>query len=423
MLRAPFFSQSRAGNFCTGYGQGCINCGSRDRSGDRGKDCGCGQGESGCQECGVCATCGAQVPCGPPALKVAPASEPEITSRFKYAAQVFAAAVVSHCESASGQVAPQQLIQTWLQTYCQHLRSQMEATKSFMHLHQIMNAAQQILIEGSCRVEPPSNLISRFGGLSSEQQEAHSQHLIKSSQSGASSESTHAVQAAMVSKLVCTLTATQPPRDSASQKLINDFLDAVNRVSCCVDEPLQQNELKWSVSPSMQGCGTECSSSHSGDGNCLVCGLGWSPHNGHNCTRSPFAGRRGSWLSSSRAAPVASVHVEKSPGMIKASFDPKSTDMLGIQSDSPLDSNPDKEVGTIITFDIVHSSASTPRVIVGLSLTPPPLTAPVAAKVSLGLDLGNLNFIGNVEIGEDNPAFRLSDRLKMSLSLSPSVIK
>jgi hypothetical protein len=297
----------------------------------------------------------------------------------------------------------------------------MLATKSFMQLHQIMNAAQQILIDGSCRVEPPVNLISRFGNLTYEQQEAVSSDLLSVEQSLASSAHARAVQADVTS-LVLELSESQPPRDFASQKIVSDFLSAVKRVSDFVDKPLQDKELKWCSRPTVQGCGLDCSQSHSGDGNCLVCGHGWGPHNGHTCARAPFAGRRGSWVSSLRVAPPASVHMDASPGTIKVSLDPKNCEMEGIQSESSLESDLDREVGTVITFNIIHNSATAPKIIVGLSSTPPPLMAPVAANISLGLDLGNLKFIG-IEKGKDSDGVKLAGQLKKALSISPSVIK
>ena len=42
---------------CTGFGKGCVNHGGRDRSADKGKDCGCGGGDSGCANCGMCKSC------------------------------------------------------------------------------------------------------------------------------------------------------------------------------------------------------------------------------------------------------------------------------------------------------------------------------------------------------------------------------
>ena len=39
------------------------------------------------------------------------------------------------------------------------------------------------------------------------------------------------------------------------------------------------------------GCGADCNTSHSGQGNCLVCGSGWGNHGGHRCR----SGTRGSW--------------------------------------------------------------------------------------------------------------------------------
>ena len=48
--------------FCTGYGRRCIHCRSNDRSGDAGKVCGCGGGQSGCRKCGMCSACCTSIP-------------------------------------------------------------------------------------------------------------------------------------------------------------------------------------------------------------------------------------------------------------------------------------------------------------------------------------------------------------------------
>ena len=40
---------------CTGYGPGCVSAGRPDRN--PGTTCGCGSGDSGCSECGVCRAC------------------------------------------------------------------------------------------------------------------------------------------------------------------------------------------------------------------------------------------------------------------------------------------------------------------------------------------------------------------------------
>lgn len=45
---------------CTGYGVDCVNQGQADRN--PGTACGCGAGDSGCSECGVCRTCAAEAP-------------------------------------------------------------------------------------------------------------------------------------------------------------------------------------------------------------------------------------------------------------------------------------------------------------------------------------------------------------------------
>jgi hypothetical protein len=51
---------------CTGYGAGCCECTGKDRSGDKGKECGCGAGKSGCSNCGQCEKCGANSRCSVP---------------------------------------------------------------------------------------------------------------------------------------------------------------------------------------------------------------------------------------------------------------------------------------------------------------------------------------------------------------------
>jgi hypothetical protein len=51
------------------------------------------------------------------------------------------------------------------------------------------------------------------------------------------------------------------------------------------------------------GCGSECTSSHSGGENCLVCRRPWSNHSGHNC-QAPFSGMRGSWPSKDGKGPT-----------------------------------------------------------------------------------------------------------------------
>jgi hypothetical protein len=45
-------------SFCTGYYGSCVRCTGQDRSNDKGKDCGCGGGKSGCRKCGQCDKCG-----------------------------------------------------------------------------------------------------------------------------------------------------------------------------------------------------------------------------------------------------------------------------------------------------------------------------------------------------------------------------
>ncbi len=411
------------GSFCTGYGQKCCRCGDIDRSADRGRRCGCGVGRSGCKDCGVCESCGAQVPCNPPAPSDAPAPEEDICVRLNYAAQVFAAAVVSHCRDA-GDSTPLQLCDAWSKTSYQRLQSHVTAAKTLSQVQHILVGAQQILLQGSALVVPPVSLISRFGSLTFEEQEAFiSDHqLMCSLPSGDFFKALSATQAESTSTLARQLIAVHPPKDSESREVVNNFLDAVKRVSDCTDDlPLLGRSPQWgAVFSHCQGCGPECSQSHSHDGNCLVCDNSWHVgHSGHTCQRAPFSGRRGSWRSSSSGASVVPLHAEElSPGTVKVSLDPKSGQMEGAQSDAPLP-HPDKEIGTVITLNITHSSSSTPQVIVGLTQIPPPLKAPIAPRVSVGLDLGGMKFIGKAEEAQD----KLAANLKLAVSISPSVIK
>jgi hypothetical protein len=352
----------------------------------------------------------------------ASASEDEICVRLNYAAQVFAAAVVSHCHDAVDST-PQQLCEAWTKTYNQRLQSQVTAAKTSLQVQQILMGAQKILLQGSALVAPPASLISRFGSLTFEEQQAFiSDHqLMCSLPSGDIFKVMRATQAESISTLVRQLIAVHPPKDSESHQVINCFLDAVNEVSDCTDLSLQGKSLQWGACVAIQGCGPECSQSHSGDGNCLVCGNGWhGGHSGHNCQHAPFSGRRGSWLSSSNGAPVVPLHVEKIyTGTVKMSLDPKSSQIEGVQSDTPLRIDPDKEIGTVITFNIAHSHSSSPKVIVGLTQIPPPLKAPIASRISIGFDLGDMKFIGKADQAPD----KLVADLKLAVSISPSVIK
>jgi hypothetical protein len=353
----------------------------------------------------------------------APASEEDISVRLNYAAQVFAAAVVSHCRDA-GDLSPLQLCDAWSKTSYQRLQSQVTAAKTLSQVQRILVGAQHILLQGSALVVPPVSLISRFRSLTFEEQEAFiSDHqLMRSLPSGDFFEVLSATQAESTSTFVRQLIAVHPPKDSESHEVVSCFLDAVKRVSHCTDDLLlQRKSFQWdAVFSHSQGCGPECSQSHSHDGNCLVCGNGWhGGHNGHTCRHDPFSGRRGSWLSSSSGAPVVPLHAEESsPGTVKVSLDPKSGQKEGTQSDTPLP-HPDKEIGTVITFNITHSSSSTPKVIVGLTQIPPPLKAPIESRVSVGLDLGGMKFIGKAKEAQD----KLAADLKLAVSISPSVIK
>jgi hypothetical protein len=66
--------------------------------------------------------------------------------------------------------------------------------------------------------------------------------------------------------------------------------------------------------PVPQGCPSTCSRDHSSHGNCLNCGRGWGPHNGHTCTQE-HNGQRGSWRDPSNpaVAPPQSVILTTAP--------------------------------------------------------------------------------------------------------------
>jgi hypothetical protein len=393
-----------------------VRCGSNDRTADRGKVCGCGRGKSGCQDCGVCEKCGVQVPCGPPPAKPKVVSQPEAAARFIYVSQVLASAVQSHLLGLlSGDMTALQFFQTWQQRFFLHLRRHMTTTRSFLQAFEITDAAQRILIEGSGLPEPPSSLIFRFGSLTFDEKETVSSALLRTDRSGPKSGLKEQAQADLTSTLLRDLIALQPPTDSESQELVHVFLAAVDKVAQSADSFHQHTTLKWDVRTAIQGCGPECSQSHSGDGNCLVCGHGWGPHNGHTCARDPFSGRRGSWLTSSQQN-VRPPQIEVTPDIIKVTFDPKSGISEGIQSEVPIQSNADQELGTIITFNITHSAASAPKVMVGLTSTPPPLSGSVASRFVLGLDLGALQIIG----GKAKQNATETQKLRKAMSLSQS---
>jgi hypothetical protein len=200
---------------------------------------------------------------------------------------------------------------------------------------------------------------------------------------------------------------------SESEKRGEAFIEAVNKVARSSDVPQERKVLKWNIRPAVRGCGPDCSLDHDEDGDCLVCGEDWGEHGGHTCNQAPFSRSRGSWLTSSQQASSPPQVMETTPDSIKMTFDPKSGITEGMQSEVAIESNCDKEVGTIVTFNITHSSASTPKVILGLTRTPPPLTEPIVPKIALGLDLGNLAIIGGdvkhpVDIGMFRKALSFS---------------
>ena len=63
---------------CTGFGRGCVHCGAKDRAGDRGKECGCGGGNSGCGACGMCEACARTRPGGCPGSTVAAMAQVQV---------------------------------------------------------------------------------------------------------------------------------------------------------------------------------------------------------------------------------------------------------------------------------------------------------------------------------------------------------
>ncbi len=357
----------------------------------------------------MCEQCGAQVPCGPPPAKSEEVSQPDSAARFFYVSQTLASAVQTRFRGHFSA----EIFQTWHQRFLPHLRRLMTTTRSFLQVLEITDAAQRILIEGSGLTEPSSSLISRFGSLTFEQKEAASSELLRTVRSETQSQPKKRAQSDLTSTLLRDLIALQPPTDSESQKLVDIFLAAVDKVAQSADSLHSHSKLKWDVRTCTRGCGPECSQSHSQDGNCLVCGHGWGPHNGHTCSRDPFSGRRGSWLTSSQQH-IRPLHVDVTPDVIKVTFDPKSGSPEGIQSEVPIESNPDKELGTIITFNITHSAASAPKVMVGLTSAPPPLSSSVASRFVLGLDLGALQIIGGMARKD------ATEHLRKAISISQS---
>ena len=320
--------------------------------------------------------------------------EIEAAARFHYASHVLASAVVSHAQGlVSGSMPAAQWFETSRQRFSLLLQRLMTNSSSWLQVLKIFDAAQLILIEGSDVPEPPEFLIRRFGSLGLEQKQTASSDILRASLSGTSSGLKESVQEDFTSKLLRGFVALLPPNPfllfSESEKRGEAFIEAVNKVARCSDALQERNVLKWSIRPTVRGCGPDCSRSHNEDGNCLVCGLGWGPHNGHMCTVSPFSRSRGSWVTSSQQASSPPQVMETTPDSIKMTFDPKSGITEGMQSEVAI------ERGTTITYNITHSAASTPKVILGLTRTPPPLTDPIVPKVALGLDLGELTIIGD----------------------------
>ena len=66
--------------YCTGYGKSCVRVAGRDRSCDKGRDCGCGTGCPGCMHCGMCKKCCADTsaPAQPPAPNMGADHAPEL---------------------------------------------------------------------------------------------------------------------------------------------------------------------------------------------------------------------------------------------------------------------------------------------------------------------------------------------------------
>jgi hypothetical protein len=314
-------------------------------------------------------------------------TEKEAAARFHYASHALASAVVSHAQGmVSGSMPAAQWFESSRQRFSLLLQRLMTNSSSLLQVLKIFDAAQRILLEGSDVPEPPESLIRRFGSLSLKQKQTASSDVLKASLSGTSIGLKESVQEDFTSKLLRGFVALLPPNllpVSESEKRGEAFIEAVDKVARCSDS-LQERKILFCSSFTNVGCGPDCPEYHDGDGVCLVCGQGWYTHHGvdgHTCRQGPF-GSRGSWLTSSQE--VSSL----------------------------------LEVGTIITFNITHSSASTPKVILGLSRYPRPLTRSGGAPhVDLGLDLGKLDIIGGdathpVDIG----------MLRKALSFSRSAV-
>jgi hypothetical protein len=151
------------------------------------------------------------------------------------------------------------------------------------------------------------------------------------------------------------------------------------------------------------GCERTCSNSHSNDGNCLVCGRDWGPHNGHDCTGN-FSGQRGSWRTSGN---TGSQNIGS--GTNEVAWDPISATLTvsGSQAKFPgraVDCN--ERIGCIVSVD--KSKITTSFVMDGricgkpISLGPvrPVFAAMSAAKsssVRMFFDESNLKYLAAIQ--------------------------
>jgi hypothetical protein len=345
----------------------------------------------------------------------------EKSARLSYASLVFASAAASHFKaSLSGDLSGVQVFQKSMKPFYSQLQRCMAKSSSYLQSLQIIEAAHRILLEGCSLPEPPVSLISRYGPLTFEEKQSASSDLLRTFRSLPSSSNSGIKETSDITNaLLHDLIALNPPTDPESKELVHTFFKAVDAVAQHVDPTCKFRGLQWSTRPVAKGCGGDCSNHHSEDGNCLVCGFDWGNHGGHTCNRAPFSGLRGSWLSASQQSVSQPLQIETTAHSMNVAFDPKPGKSEGIQSEMPLENDPDHQVGTIITFNITHSAASTPKVMLGLTSSPPPLTPPIEPKVDVGLDLGQLKVISSDSKHPiDNHVFRKA----MSFSRS-SVIK
>jgi hypothetical protein len=119
---------------------GCVRCTGKNRSGDKGQECGCGVGASGCSKCGVCKKCAAN-------------STAVVTSGHNYASNkcmictscgVCTGYGANCCECATLLLAPQ----------CQLAATKLTSTRSarFAHIATFAPATELVVVSAVERI-------------------------------------------------------------------------------------------------------------------------------------------------------------------------------------------------------------------------------------------------------------------------------